>query len=212
MPSAKQLIAGAIDDAISRGSVEWESVTRRGGAVVARSSNFAERNGGTQLFTFPYGTAQALVIGSRVYSRASSPAVLERFFGWPAGYASRYAGRWVSYTSGDTPYDAVRAGVTITSLTAEWKSGTNAGTVRRVRVAGRATFAVTEDLTQQGATGSETLYISAGPQPLLLSGVVHAKDGLSGALTFGHWGRRITLTAPKQYVACPSIFSATRTL
>jgi hypothetical protein len=200
--SAASAAAAALTALKAGRSVHIDITTADSPSDVTSYDDDATATGGQQVITID-GTQHAtiLFIGNIGYLKANVPA-LTGFIGVSASQAPSLAGKWLSFSPGDTlgttTYSSLVAGITLSSVASEIElSGpdTISGTQT---VDGQSVRAITSPLPasqQLPATARMTLYVTAsGSLPVLekLSGA----DGQENQTSFSHWGESRHLTAP----------------
>ena len=181
----------------SAGSVHV-TVHNRHGALSGTYSDDSLTDSGRQVITLSTGArAEVLLINAVGYVEGNYKA-LTNFFGFPADTASKYAGKWISFKQGQTGYQQVTAGLTLSSVISELKvaaplsklPAAAAGGTPVVRIRGTAPAASgapagTEQIIEIAATGS----------PLPVSSEEKAR-GEAADVTFSSWGETPHLSAP----------------
>ena len=174
-------------------------------------SDDATATGGQQIITIG-GTQHAtiLFIDNIGYLKANA-AALTGFIGAPAAEVPALAGKWLSFSSGDTlgstTYSSLVAGITLSSVASEIQlSGPDTVTGPET-VDGQSVLAVTSPVPasqQLPSTARMTLYVAAtGSRPVTekLSGV----SGAENEYSFSHWGESLHLTAPANALPVSSL-------
>ena len=162
----------------------------------------ATATGGQQVITID-GTQHAtiLFIDNTGYLKANA-AALTGFIGVSSSEAPSLAGKWLSFSPGDTlgttTYSSLVDGITLSSVASEIElSGPDTITGTQT-VDGQSVRAITSPLPasqQLPATARMTLYVTAsGSRPVLekLTGA----GGEENQTAFSHWGESLHLAAP----------------
>ncbi|MCW2930511.1 MAG: hypothetical protein JWM19_1473 [Actinomycetia bacterium] len=174
-------------------------------------SEDATPTGGQQIITID-GTQHAtiLFIDNVGYLKANA-AALAGFIGAPAAQAPTLAGKWLSFSPGDTlgttTYASLVAGITLSSVASEIKlSGPDTVTGPQT-VNGQSVLAISSPVPtsqQLPSSARMILYVTAsGSRPVTekLSGVAGAENEYS----FSHWGESLHLTVPADALPVSSL-------
>jgi hypothetical protein len=210
--TAGQVMAVTVAAAKAQGSVHLGSVNTSGPAGggtydVGASEGRQTVVGGTA------GNAELLVVPGHAYVKGDA-AFLKNSFGFPASFASSYAGKWISFVPSDPGYQQIVDGDTLSSALVEsTPTGTLTLTPTRT-VDGQTVEGVSgglpHDISQAGAKGSVVVYVSTNPPYLPVEVVTTGSlDGQSGTtvVTFSRWGEAVAITAPGGATPISSISS-----
>jgi hypothetical protein len=156
---------------------------------------------GFQDITIGSVSGEIRVVGDLTYIRGT-PEALEELFDVPADVATQLSNTWVTLRAGDSEYQTVTVGVTLSSFLGEIAfSGTvNQGTAT---LGGTPTTVIEGKLSSSGGEGTGALYVSRAPKPLPLLWVQAGSTGTTRT-TFGEWGRAVEVTAPSGAVPLPA--------
>jgi hypothetical protein len=151
--------------------------------------------------------AIVLVVGKVTYIRGNQ-AALTGFFGFPASAARRLVNRWISFRPGDTGYQQLTSGVTLTGLVSQLEL-TGPLTVKAPgMVTGQSVVGVhgTVPASAGAPAGSRaTLYVAASGHALPVSYQLDRADSFQFAATFSRWGEPVHLAAPRHAIPVTSI-------
>jgi len=200
--SAASVAAAALAALKAGRSVHIDITTADSSSDVTSYDDDATATGGQQIITID-GTQHAtiLFIDNTGYLKANTPA-LTGFIGVSPSEAPSLAGKWLSFSPGDTlgttTYSSLVAGITLSSVASEIElSGPDTITGTQT-VDGQSVRAITSPLPasqQLPASARMTLYVTAnGSRPVLekLSGAA----GQENQTSFSDWGESLHLTAP----------------
>jgi hypothetical protein len=178
---------------------------------VTSYSDDATATGGQQVITID-GTQHAtiLFIDNTGYLKADA-AALAGFIGAPAAQVAELAGKWLSFSPGDTlgttTYASLVAGITLSSVASEIKlSGPDTVTGPET-VNGQSVLAISSPIPASQKLPSSArmiLYVTAsGSRPVKekLSGV----SGTENQYSFSDWGESLHLTAPADALPVSSL-------
>jgi hypothetical protein len=164
---------------------------------------------GRQLITVGGGgKATVLDVDGVGYVNANA-AALTGFLGFPAALASRTAGQWIAFHSGDSGYQHVVSGVTLSEVLGQIALlGASGSTVART-VDGRSVITLHGQVPPGWGipTGVQgTLQVSATGQPLPVSFQASVGGEAGGEqITFSSWGEPLQLAAPPASVPVGTI-------
>ena len=200
--SAASVAAAALAALKAGRSVHIDITTADSSTDVTSYSDDATATGGQQIITID-GTQHAtiLFLGNTGYLKANS-AALTGFIGVSSSQAPSLAGKWLSFSPGDTlgttTYSSLVAGITLSSVASEIQLPGPDTITGTQTVDGQSVRAISSPLPasqQLPATARMTLYVAAsGSLPVLekLSGA----GGQVNQTSFSHWGESLHLTAP----------------
>jgi hypothetical protein len=176
-------------------------------------SDDATATGGQQIITIN-GTEHAtiLFIDNTGYLKANALA-LASFIGVPAAQAQELAGKWLSFSPGDTlgttTYSSLVDGVTLSSVASEIQLPGPDTVTGPEKVSGQSVLAITSPAPasqQLPSSARMTLYVTpSGSRPVLekLSGA----GGDENQISFSHWGEAVHLTPPQDALPVSSLGS-----
>jgi hypothetical protein len=199
---AAALFRTALADADAEHWVHGVSRTAAGGAdnVATTSVSDDGPDQGTQEITIGSVAGDIRVIGTTTFIRGGSEALAD-LFDVPTSIAAGLGATWLILRPGNSEYDSVTEGVTISSFLQETAFS---GTVTEASTKlGRTPATVLSGaLASAIGVGSGDLYVTRGPRPLPLEWKVVQAGGTT-ITTFSDWGHTATVTAPAGAVAIP---------
>ncbi len=187
------LLLQADSDALAKGWVHEVAAFTQAGDTGTMRDDVGLSNG-HQVIDDKGVHAQVIVIGNNAYIEGNAKAVTT-FFQLPVS-GTKWAGKWISFTSTDSGYATVSDAVTLKSNLAQIElSGpytlgrtTTVGGVKAIPIHGRVPGPGKQTLPA-------TLYVSAAGPVLPLQ--LHAGSGrTTESLTWTKWGKPVTVTAP----------------
>jgi hypothetical protein len=191
-------------------SVRWVSIESLGSKRLVISTD-AGRSIGIQRITYTNAgyTGHAIVelVSGVLYIRGDAMTLVE-YFGLKKSQATKVANKWFAMRSNIPDYQAVVAGVTISTTVSELKMTGPITYGSDQTVNGKPTFVIRgKTLANVANTGNpsmaQSLYIASRGQPLPLK-VVVSYEGTQSAVDFSNWGRVIKETAPVGAIAFSS--------
>ena len=192
--------------AATRASAGFHYVATSDGPDSQTITGDAGKAGGRQVITVTssFGSEQftLMLLKGTVFFQGNRPA-LEDQLGVAAASAAGLAGRWISVSSADGPYQTLAAGITVSDQASETalrptstSSVTNGGTPA-TRIAGTVP-------PLQGAPGG-TGYLDTSPTTHLpiryVSTLAASGISVTNTVTFTNWGTAPSVTAPSPNVA-----------
>jgi hypothetical protein len=207
--SAAEVISLAQAAAQKEGSFHFVDQTGTGKnlqRLVGDSASYA----GEQVVTGPNGTLEVRLVNSVVYVTGSE-SVMGEALKLNATEAGKYAGKWVSLTKTDAPYETVLKAL---APSAELTPYTPVGNLKVGNVStlhGHSVLAVSGAASETaGATAIATLYVSTDAPYVPVGGSLvgtGAQKGDSEVVAFTAWGERVRPTAPTSSTSYSSISS-----
>ena len=173
---------------------------------VALFSQDSGPTSGHQVVTVDGAHAEVVLIGGLAYIRGDANAV-PNFFGLPASQAARLANRWISLRPSDSGYADAAAGVTLDSVLQESAVTGTLTTGAATVVGGVPVTPISGTITDPSSsqTGTGTLLVTTGRNPLPVQVIETASDGTKSTVTFGPWGVSVPLAAPTAAIPMSSI-------
>jgi len=155
---------------------------------------------------------EVLLHDATIYVRGSS-AFLTSALSLSSAEATAYAGKWISVSSGDNPYEAIAGTLTLEAELNSYLPTSPLKFGRTIKLHGHRVASVlgTAPASVTGSGGSNALFVSAtGPHyPLGGSLVVTTKNaGYRENAVFSNWGEAVTTSAPSGAVPLSSISGA----
>jgi hypothetical protein len=209
--SAASIEAAALASLEAGRTVHIDISTQDTSNDITSYSDDATATGGQQVITID-GTQHAtiLFIDNTGYLKADA-AALAGFIGAPADQVPELAGKWLSFSPGDTlgttTYASLVTGITLSSVASEIKlSGPDTVTGPET-VNGQSVLAISSPIPASQKLPSSArmiLYVTAGgsrPVTEKLSGVT----GTENQYSFSHWGKSLHLTAPADALPVSSL-------
>jgi hypothetical protein len=174
-------------------------------------SDDATAAGGQQIITIDgVQHATILFIDNIGYLKANASALVG-FIGVPAAQAPTLAGKWLSFSPGDTlgttTYSSLVAGITLSSVASEIGLSGPDTVAGPETVNGQSVLAITSPVPASQKLPSSariTLYVTAsGSRPVTekLSGA----GGQENEFSFSHWGESLHLTVPSDALPVSSL-------
>jgi hypothetical protein len=211
--SAPALLRGALAALRSGGTVHVDITTTLPGASIVQSDD-ATANGGRQIMSIGQAAhATILFIAGVGYVDADAKG-LNGFFGVPQLQAEKFAGRWIALRRGDklgqTTYDDLTAGITLSSVASELEAASTPKLAPPNTINGQRVVAVQAPVQVSGQTSKATETLDITDNSLLrpvLAKVV-ADGSYSSQISFSHWGETLHLSAPSGTVPASSVTSA----
>ncbi len=208
--TAEQVLAVTVAAAESQGSVHLVNTNTTGppgGGTYDINATEGKQTttGGTQ------GKSDLLVEPGHAYLQGDA-AFLQDSFGFPASFASQYAGKWISFVPSDPGYQQIVDGDTLSSALTE-STPTRALTLTSTRILdGQNVEGVSgglpRDLSQGGAKGSQVLYVSTTapylPVEVVTSGSLDGQSGTT-VVAFSRWRESVSVVAPNGATPISSI-------
>jgi len=218
-PAAQRLLRSSLAAAEKKGSFHYVLHSSSQG-VTQTTVGDAAPTSGKQVITIGPDTFTVLVIGPACYFQGDAREMVDQL-GLSVATATAHSGQWISLSPSDTPYQSVYAAVTTHSALAD---NIDFAPHRRLAASvrsGHRVIGVTGPLTDftvagqtQKAKGSAYLYVAASKPHLPLE---YSERGTIGGqkstftMSFGDWGRPITVSAPPGATPFSSLGSGTTT-
>jgi hypothetical protein len=210
--TAKQVIAGTVAAAESRGSVHLAN-TNTSGPPGGGTYDVSGAEGQQTVTDGAQGNANLLVVPGHAYLQGNA-SFLKNSFGFPASIASQYAGKWISFVPSDPGYQQVVDGDTLSSALTE-STPTGALTITPARTLDGQTVegisgGLPRNITQGGAKGSQVLYVSKTapylPVEVVTAGSLGGQSGTT-VVRFSRWGESVSVVAPTDATPMSSILA-----
>jgi hypothetical protein len=206
--SALQVLGVTTAAANLKGSARLESNETIGGTSETSVYDISGSEG-RQTITGLAGTSLLYVVAQVAYQK-SDARFLESSEGFSASAATAAAGRWISFRPGDTDYQAITSGDTLTSALSE---ATPTGALKLLKpstVDGQVVVGVSGGLPadEAGVTGSQVLYVAQNAPYLPVELVVHetqGKQSATGTIIFSRWAVPVSVTAPQGSIPISSL-------
>ncbi len=151
---------------------------------------------GTEKFAYGGAHIQVRVTSSDAYVSGNASG-LSTILGLTSSEAQKVGSRWVYWKSGTSQYSALKADVTMPSVTGllPQAKGTKLSTVT---VNGRSLYVLkwTEAATSSTPQVANTLQLSASGQTLPIEATSTASGGYRATTTLSDWGETIVVPAP----------------
>jgi hypothetical protein len=215
--AAPALLSGALAALRSAGSVHVETdQSSSQGALVFSDDSTA--SGGRQVITLgTTGRVTILFIAGVGYIQANSVGLAD-VFQVPQQQADEFAGQWIELRPGDklgqSTYDDVTAGITLSSLASELTPSGAVSLGAPSTVKGQRVLTVREPIAASAgmpATAHAVLYVTdATPVRPVLSEVTNAGSS-DDQVYFTNWGETVHLTAPAHAVPASDVTPASTT-
>jgi len=142
---------------------------------------------------------------------------LNGFFGVPQLQAKQFADRWIALRHGDklgqTTYDDLTAGITLSSVASELEPASTPKLAPSNTINGQRVVAVQAPAQVSGLTSkaTETLDVTDNSLMRPVLAKVVAGGGYSSQMSFTHWGETLHLSAPSSAVPASSVTPASVT-
>jgi hypothetical protein len=200
---AKKILSEATAAAKAAAWVSAGLSAKAGSASIISSGVIGPTAGRETVRVTGDGQATIIVIGRVGYVRGSA-AVLSGFLELPAADA-RLARKWVVFRPGDSGYQQVVPGMTLSSFLSQvMPSGSLTKTARTTidgqKVIGLRAKAPASANMPAGST--DTVYVAATGKPLPVA-CVEAASAVQITVTFSQWGRAATVTKPRHFIPAP---------
>jgi hypothetical protein len=209
--SASQVLDAALAALRAQSSVHVSIVSHAGSMSSVYSDDSGTDSGSQQITVNGTERSTVLLVNGVGYIKGNDLALVN-FFGFTQGLAGTLAGRWISFSPGDTAggtsYSEVTSGITLASLADEIGLTGTLTLTGPTQQAGRSVLAVhgtpaaAGEATPAGTTA--TLYVPASGTPLPVSFQVNGGAGRETA-AFSGWGESLHLSAPSGALAASSI-------
>lgn len=209
--SAPALLQGMLAALRAGGSVHVDiSSTTSQGSIVF--SDDATASGGRQLITVDKTAHVAILFITGVgYVQADADG-LATFFDVPQAQAEQFAGQWIALRPGDklgqSTYDDVTAGITLSSVATELKPGTGPATMAApATIAGQRVVGVQAPVpagSQLPAAARDVLYMTDNSLLRPVQSEITNAGSYKYQMSFSHWGEAVHLTTPAN--AIPATF------
>jgi hypothetical protein len=214
--SAPALLHGALAALRSGGSVHIDITVTLPGASIVESDD-ATASGGRQIMSIGQAAhATILFIAGVGYVKADAKG-LNGFFGVPQPQAEQFAGRWIALRRGDklgqTTYDDLTAGITLSSVASELEPVSTPKLAPPTTINGQRVVAVQAPAKASGVTSKATETLDVTDNSLLrpVRAKVVAGGSYSSQISFTHWGETLHLSAPSSAVPASSVAPASVT-
>jgi hypothetical protein len=195
---ARAIVTAALHAARSEGSVHVHLESGALGGYVQEDDS--GEGVGTQVIHASSLRMTVRIVGETAYVKVFHTGG-EYFVGMAGVQASRYLNRWITLRPGDKSYRAVSAGATMESLLSLMKPKGVLSKAGTSVIDGKPVVGV-----WGGYLGSRgCLYISAAGKPLPVRLTVTNVDGTDVTITFGDWGERVQVTAPRGAIPAASL-------
>ncbi len=125
----------------------------------------------------------------------------QAYGGIPSDTAQPFANKWLSFSSGSHPYQAISQTLTLSTLLQEVMPTEGISTVAPTVINGQPTIGLRGELPGKFMS---TLYISTTGSPLPVESVTTTPAGTTTAM-FSEWGEAVNVTAPPAAVSVSSI-------
>ncbi len=197
--SGSALVAAASAAILAQQSMQVKN-DEKVGTITASVINRTTLTAGEQVVTGITGNGQVKVVGGKTYVYGDN-GWLSNTFGSGTNQGM-YANQWILVPASDPNYQSIHSGVVLPSLVGQVMP-VGPFTVEGIKkFNGKDAYAIKGSLnaqTNQGTTGSDTLYLSLS-KPYLPLGV-KASTSFSGekatiTATFSDYGKSFTITAP----------------
>jgi len=198
--------AEAFAAAESAGSVHV-AMTGWSGPISTVYSADVSASAGRQVITVTGGGQATVLDVAGVGYVDGNRLALVRLFGFPAAEASRLAGRWVSFRSGNPGYQSVVAAATLGSaVNSLAMSGRLTSTGPR-RVGGQPVVGVrgTATPSTSGLPATKAMLYVATTGRLLPVSYQEAGGNTRLSVVFSRWGETVSVTAPRDAVPITSV-------
>lgn len=147
---------------------------------------------------------QALVLNGTAYFKADQVAATT-YMQLPAATVNQIAGKWVQVPSTDQGYSNVAADIDLASVLADTTPTAPLTETAPTTVDGQKVIGITGGLPAAAhATGTCTLYVTAGAHPLPVA-FTTAVAGSPSRIDFTRWGVAQTLTPPPGAIPASSV-------
>lgn len=147
---------------------------------------------------------QALVVGGTAYFKADQVAA-STYMQLPAATVNQIAGKWVQVPSTDQGYSSVAADIDLAAVLADTTPSAPLTETAATTVDGQKVLGISGGLPAVAhATGTCTLYVSAGAHPVPVAFTTTA-SGSPARVDFSRWGVTQTLTAPAGAIPASSV-------
>jgi hypothetical protein len=203
-PTGAALLAASLKAAKHQSSVHIDEVSSSAGQSITVTGSFAASTG-SETLSFTVGkkswTLRSLLVDSTVYFKTNTTG-LEQYLGMPTSLAPRYSNRWIAFDSSDPDFSTIANSMTLSFVIGEI---TMTG---KVTQGAQTTVDGTAVVSLRGSAGGstakshhlvQTLYVPAGGTPLpvrLTETGVSTKKKESGSITFGDWGKKVSVAKP----------------
>jgi hypothetical protein len=205
-PSAATELRNVLTAGDSQESVHWMSTGSYESKSLVNSTD-AGRSVGIQKITYTSsgstGHVTVELVGGVLYIRGDA-MTLEGYMGLKAARATAIANRWFSMRNNVPDYQAVVAGLTISTTIPELNMSGSITYGPDQKVNGEQTAVLrgktVANVADTGAPSMpQTLYVASSGKPLPVK-VVDDYEGSLSTATFSNWGEAIRVTAPSHAV------------
>ena len=214
--TAPALLSGALATLRSAGSVHVETDESASQGALAFSDD-STASGGRQVITLGTGQVTILFIAGVGYVQANA-AGLAGVFQVPQQQADEFAGQWIALRPGEklgqSTYDDVTAGITLSSLATELAPGGAVSLGTPSTVKSQRVLTLREPVAASAgmpATARAVLYVTdTAPVRPVLSEVTNAGSS-DVQVYFSGWGETVHLTTPAHSVPASDVTSSSTT-
>jgi hypothetical protein len=214
--TAPALLSGALATLRSAGSVHVETDQSTSQGALAFSDD-STASGGRQVIKLGTGQVTILFIAGVGYVQANA-AGLAGVFQVPQQQADEFAGQWIALRPGEklgqSTYDDVTAGITLSSLATELTPGGAVSLGTPSTVKSQRVLTLREPVAASAgmpATARAVLYVTdTAPVRPVLSEVTNAGSS-DDQVYFSDWGETVHVTAPAHSVPASDVTSSSTT-
>jgi hypothetical protein len=136
-----------------------------------------------------------VLIGNKLYILGNSTALVA-IVGFKAATAKAHAGKWFWVPSSTgLLFDNLTNGLTVTTASGDIDMVGVLSVLPQRTISGQKVVGIRQVVSAGIITVSETVYVSAGPEPLPVEAVTSVQ-GQTDIVRFGPWGRAPVVAAP----------------
>jgi hypothetical protein len=211
--SAPALLRGALAALRSGGSVHVDDTTTLPGGSIVQSDD-STASGGRQVMSIGQAAHATILFIAGVGYVDADAGGLNGFFGVPQPQAEQFAGRWIAVRRGDklgqTTYDDLTAGITLSSVASELEAASTPKLAPPSTINGQRVVAVQAPVQVSGQTSKTTETLDITDNSLLrpVQAKMVAGASYSSQISFSHWGETLHLSAPSSTIPASSVRSA----
>jgi hypothetical protein len=186
-PTAAQLLNQGVTAANEAGTMSFADHSTEGKTTQTLTGAISAPTALESLNVTGQAPFQVMLVGQVIYVRAGAP-VLQGSLGLPAAASTANAGKWISVQSGDSAFETLAGGLTLSS---ELNTYIPASQLHEGKV-----------IT---VSGTRAIPISGRPSTSVLGTGKKGSAVLREVAGFSNWGNKVTLTAPTGAVPFSSL-------
>jgi hypothetical protein len=204
-PSAQTKYLAAIN-AVGDQGVHFASHAKQGNVTFTVTGDTGQKSG-AQTLTLKQGSTlehmSVVLVGSTGYIDGNSTALTD-VIGLSKTAATKYAGKWVSFSASKQQYQDLTAGLLDSQVAGELKMNGPYHYGKTKTINGKSATAIVGKVSDDsGNSVASTLYVAASGTPLPLEQTTgpSGKGTISGTVEFTKWGQTVAQKAPAHSIS-----------